>query len=188
MKRRILVDLDGIVADLMPAWLGAYGRATGQWIDPNDVADWGVQQATDQGILTEVLRAPGFFLGIQPVHGAIESVRALCERHEVFIVSAASHAENLTDKGLWVREHLPFIKKRRFVLMHEKHLIEADAIIDDKPDTAINFRRAQPDAVIASIKYPYNQGCQAYSLLADDHRSPKVAWRTIVQHFDRTWS
>ncbi len=179
MTKRVLVDLDGIVVDILAHLLPMYGRATGDILTVAECRTWDFQEAKHKDRLEGLLKEPGFFRDPPAIPGAIRAVGRLSDQYETFIVSAASHPENFTDKALWVRRHLPFIHKRRFVLMHEKHLIAADAIIDDKPATAENFRQAQPEAAVLTIAYPYNDRCTAYDLRAPDFTDTVQAWDLI---------
>lgn len=75
---------------------------------------------------------PGFFEHIPVNENAIEVVKKLTERYEVFIVSAATEFPNsLKEKLTWMEKHFPFITWRHIVFCGHKHMIQADYLIDD---------------------------------------------------------
>jgi 5'(3')-deoxyribonucleotidase len=61
-----------------------------------------------------------------------EVIRALQDKYEVFIVSAAMEFPNsLPEKLEWLEEYYPFIKWEHIVFCGSKTIIEADYMIDD---------------------------------------------------------
>ena len=75
---------------------------------------------------------PGFFEHIPVNEDAIEVVKKLTERYEVFIVSAATEFPNsLKEKIGWMEQHFPFITWKHIVFCGHKHMIQADYLIDD---------------------------------------------------------
>jgi 5'(3')-deoxyribonucleotidase len=75
---------------------------------------------------------PGFFENIPVYEDAVEVVRRLTERYEVFIVSAATEFPNsMKEKLHWMETHFPFITWKHIVFCGHKHMIQADYLIDD---------------------------------------------------------
>ena len=72
---------------------------------------------------------------------AIEVVRKLNEKFDVFIVSAATEFPNsLKDKMDWLEEHFPFISWRNIVLCGDKSIVAADYMIDDHEKNLKTFK------------------------------------------------
>jgi 5'(3')-deoxyribonucleotidase len=75
---------------------------------------------------------PGFFEDIPVKPHAIEVIKALMEKYEVFIVSAATEFPNsMKEKLQWMKQHFPFIGWQHIVFCGHKHMILADYLIDD---------------------------------------------------------
>jgi 5'-nucleotidase len=75
---------------------------------------------------------PGFFLDIPVNEDAIEVVKRLHEKYEIFIVSAATEFPNsLKEKLTWMETYFPFITWKHIVLCGHKYMIQADYLIDD---------------------------------------------------------
>ena len=70
----------------------------------------------------------------------IRIVKELSEKHEVFIVSAATEFPNsLKEKYDWMKEYFPFISWRNFVLCGDKSIVSGDIMIDDHEKNLIHF-------------------------------------------------
>jgi len=179
---RILIDLDATIADIFTPWLSAYNRETGDDLTVERILTWDIADHAKNGkVVLDFLSRPGFFKDLNPLPGAVEAVRLLSDNkaNEIFVVTAAYHPPNFTEKAEWVQRWLPFLTKRQFILAHEKHLIKADAFIDDSPRNARDYRKEHPHAFILSIRYPYNGSCEAYDVLAPDWQDPKGAWELL---------
>lgn len=132
MKKRILVDMDEVLADVYPKFEAIYTQQTGMPIQKSDY--WGQKLYNLPGMnkLREVLHDPGFFADLPVMEGAQEVMRQLNERYEVFIVSAAMEFRNsMPEKRDWMQEHFPFIHWKHIVFCGHKYFIKADFMIDD---------------------------------------------------------
>lgn len=180
---RIILDMDSILADILPAWLDESNRLFGERLTVADVTDWDMSKLSKGGkAIFGILAKPGFFSALKPIPGAIEATKALHDSgHEVFVVTAAEFPCNFSEKAEWFREHLPFLGKRRFVMAHEKHLLAADAIVDDGPHNAEAYKKAHPHALAMTIGYAYNRDCPHYDLIAGDHSDTRAAWAQITE-------
>jgi 5'(3')-deoxyribonucleotidase len=41
---------------------------------------------------------------------------------------------------MWLEEHMPFLPYSRLILIHDKHLLQGDMLVDDKPENLVAFR------------------------------------------------
>ncbi len=185
MTRRILVDLDATVVDIHTPLLATYNREHDDDLALDRVTSWDITAHAKSPAIVDIWARPGFFRDLPALAGAIDAVRELHLHNEVFIVTAAEHPCNFSDKVEWLHERMPFISKRQIVFAHEKHLLDADVIIDDKPATATAYREGHPDSIILGIEYPYNRGCPAYNRLAESWRDTAKAWSLMVDFLSR---
>lgn len=76
---------------------------------------------------------PGFFSMMDPMPGAIEAVKTLCQHYEVFILSTApwKNPSAWGDKRIWAEKHFGDTFFKRIILTHRKDIINGDYLIDD---------------------------------------------------------
>jgi len=140
---RIIIDMDEVIADPMGEMIGWYKKQYGQDVDWDKmlVGSWlkGFPEE-HQGLVMERLKGPGFFRHLPVMEDAVEVLRELNERYEVFIVSAAMEFPNsLKDKYDWLQEHFPFIGWQQIAFCGSKKPIAGDYMIDDHLKNLDNF-------------------------------------------------
>lgn len=152
---RILLDMDGVLCNLIGKWFTTYNREYGDQIHVDALDEWGPHRVARAGkAIYKYLAQPGFFRDLEPIAGAIEGVRALLERgHEVVIVTAARRGHR--DKLEWVAEHLPFLPRDNIVFTHRKELVRGDLLFDDAPH---NLKAFEPYGTPVAMAYRYNAG------------------------------
>ena len=187
---RILIDLDSICVDLLTPWLGTYNEMFDDCLSVDDITDWqlaGFIKTEEKKAFFQIIKEPLFFRNLEAIPGAKEAVHTLRARHEVRLVSAPFGLYSYTDKAWWVRQKLG-LDHSSLVLMpgNNKHWLQADVLIDDKPETLMAWKATWPDAKSATIAYPYNQ---EFSHLVDcyapDHKHTEQAWKQIVSYIER---
>jgi len=130
--QRIAIDMDEVIADIMPKFIDVYQQEHGVRIERD--AYWGKKIYTVPGALAlrDKLHEPGFFADLPVVEHSQEVILELMQDYEIFIVSAAQEFRNsLGDKHDWLRQHFPFIPWKNFVFCGDKSIIQADYLIDD---------------------------------------------------------
>jgi 5'(3')-deoxyribonucleotidase len=81
---------------------------------------------------------PGLFGLMDPMPGAIESLRLLSNYFELYILSTApwKNPSAWTDKALWIQKHFGAEKghlfHKRLIITHHKDLNIGDYLIDDR--------------------------------------------------------
>jgi 5'(3')-deoxyribonucleotidase len=72
--------------------------------------------------------------------GSQEVIKALTEKYDVYIASAAMEFKNsLEDKLEWLNEHFPFISWTNIIFCGHK-ILDADIIIDDRIKNFVTFK------------------------------------------------
>ncbi len=76
----------------------------------------------------------GIFSLMQPMPDAIESIKKLRKKYDIYILSTApwNNPSAWSDKLLWIKKHLPKIGYKRLILSHNKNLNKGDFLIDDR--------------------------------------------------------
>lgn len=152
--KRILVDMDGVLADVYSRFFEIYEKETGLLLSMADVA--GKLEAEAFPDQRKWVSAPGFFRTVPVMHGSIEGLRLLNEKYDVIVVSMATEfPQSLTDKQVWLHEHFPFITWKQVVFCGNKNIINADIMIDDHPKNLDHFKGetiifSQPHNILVS--------------------------------------
>ncbi|HEY4196126.1 MAG TPA: 5'(3')-deoxyribonucleotidase, partial [Mucilaginibacter sp.] len=72
--------------------------------------------------------------------GSQEVVKALCDKYDVYIVSAATEFPNsLIDKYNWLAEHFPFISWKNIIFCGNK-IVDVQIMIDDRIRNFAGFK------------------------------------------------
>lgn len=190
---RILLDLDGIIADLPSAWYAAYNDEYGDDLSVEKVAGWDPTPFTkrkDPAALFGILAQPGFYRMLQPLPGAVEGVARLYDLgHELVVVGAVPRNAPgaYGDKAWWVAKHLPMVHRDNVVFTASKHVVKGDLLFDDGPHNLLDYHAAWPEAYLATIRYPYNGEAIARLLpehpgffLAGHYHNVEAAWRSFT--------
>ncbi|RBL93667.1 5' nucleotidase, NT5C type [Chitinophaga flava] len=129
---RIAIDMDNVMADITTHYLTYYEAAHGIKLDSETLQGVPEGEALPEGMVRQFLNTPGFFRTAPVMPGSQEVIKALCEKYEVFIVSAAMEFPlSLQEKLEWLNEHYPFISWKNIVFCGSKTIVEADYMIDD---------------------------------------------------------
>lgn len=134
-RRRIAVDMDGVLVDTFPAQLEFISNEYGLWPDPDQrlnraLSDWLPDEA--MAGLRRHMHRPEFFASLSPMQGATDVLRRLADRHDVFIATAAMEYPNsLGPKFDWLRRHVPFIDPLQYIFCGHKYMLDVDWLIDD---------------------------------------------------------
>ena len=130
MSKRIAVDMDGVLADVVEQFIAYHERDFGKKLGREELAGISEREAFPR-VRTYVYEK-GFFRNAPVVPGSQDILARLNSKQEVFIVSAATEfPQSLPEKQEWLNEHFPFIQWQQMVFCGLKTIIDADIMIDD---------------------------------------------------------
>jgi 5'(3')-deoxyribonucleotidase len=136
--KRVLVDMDGVLADVYPRFFELYEEETGIKKTMDKLI--GLKEGEAFPELFRWVGTPGFFRTIPVMPDSQRVLKLLNETYEIIVVSMATEfPESLTDKQLWMNEHFPFIGWKQIVFCGNKNLIPANLMIDDHLKNLDNF-------------------------------------------------
>lgn len=125
MKKIVYIDMDNVLVDF-PSGIAKLSEETKKAYDGN---------------LDEV---PGIFSLMGPMPGAIDAVKLLAEKFEIYVLSTAPwlNPSAWIDKVEWIHKYFgkgedsPFYK--RLILSHHKNLNQGDYLIDDRTKNGVD--------------------------------------------------
>ncbi|MFC3561377.1 5' nucleotidase, NT5C type [Pedobacter jamesrossensis] len=140
--KRIAIDMDEVIADVIPKFINLYNRDFGIPLDlviePGNEVFKQVPQDVNQKWL-EYINEKGFFRDLAVIPDSQRVIKALQEKYDVYIVSAAMEFRNsLEDKYDWLADHFPFIDWQHIMFCGNK-IVEVDILIDDRIKNFVNF-------------------------------------------------
>ena len=137
---RIIVDMDGVLADTYVKFIDRYETAFGRRPTREELLGRKVYDLEGGAEIRNAMHEEGFFRDLAVMPGAVEVMRELYEKYEVYIVSTASEFKySYKDKWEWLEEHFPFISFRRIVFCGDKNIVHGDYMIDDKVSNLASF-------------------------------------------------
>lgn len=137
----ILVDMDGVLVDFDEGHQRlCRERGLPLEVELRNRTVWDILGSISpewRDTVAELWHAPGFFAGLAPIPGAVETMHAwLREGHKVFICTAPLlNSETCAQEKLgWVRRYVGTEFVRRTIITADKTLVHGDFLLDDRPD------------------------------------------------------
>lgn len=142
-KPRLAIDMDEVMADTHGKFLKLFNRDYSIPIEIDQVPGLELHDNFPEPMREQwkvYINQKGFFRDLEPMPDAIETVKALHERYNVYVVSAAMEFRNsLEDKFDWLAEYFPFIKWNNILFTGDK-IVSADVLIDDRTKNFVGFQ------------------------------------------------
>ncbi|RTL61066.1 MAG: 5'(3')-deoxyribonucleotidase [Sphingobacteriales bacterium] len=168
-KKRLLVDMDGVMADVY------------QQFFKMDEEEYGVRKTLEQVLgkwereafknERAYVTRKGFFREAPVMEGSIEAVKLLNDKFELFVVSAAMEFPNsLPEKLEWLAEHFPFLTWHQLVFCGLKTIVKGDIMIDDHYRNLDHFTGRT-----ILFTQPHNYGHD------DKHHERVHSWKEVLE-------
>ena len=130
LKKRIAVDMDGVLADVYEQFFRLDELKTGTRKTLESVT--GVLELNAFEFGREHVLSDDFFRTAPVMKDSQEILEQLNKHYEVFIVSSATEfPKSLSEKQAWLGEQFPFISWKQMVFCGSKAIVQADIMIDD---------------------------------------------------------
>lgn len=154
MKKVLAIDMDGCIADLIPALTQVVNECEGDNVNANNINSWNLGRHFKCGSKVYEYMTYDLFRCLPVIENSQEIVKKLSDVFEIFIVtSATNNHDSLKAKMEWLEEYFPFIPASNIVLCGSKSIIKCDILIDDSP---INLRDVK-DSYGILFNAPHNQ-------------------------------
>lgn len=145
-RLRVLVDMDGVLADFEGGFLRKYRarypedpfipleERRGFWVS----AQYGKLRSDLCEKAISIWESKNFFLELEPLPGGVEAVKemAAMDNTDVFIcTSPIKYYQHCPyEKYAWVEKHFGPEFLEQVILTRDKTVVSGDVLIDDKPD------------------------------------------------------
>ena len=151
MKKRIALDMDEVLADVVPKFLDLYEAEFGVRLQASDYAGRKIYETPEAIHLRAHLNDKGFFSDLPVMADSQEVVEWLTEFYDIYIITATTEFPNsFADKYEWLRSNFPFISWKNYIFCGEKSFMKADYMIDDK---ARNFSHFEGKGLLFSASH-----------------------------------
>lgn len=178
--KRLLMDVDGVVADFKGAVLDAIEKVTGRRYERSQVTEWSIEKSLGldrdvwKVVVDEHICAPGFARELKAYEGAVEAVRQLAESFDLYFVTAdfRSSPTWVYDRNRWLGRKFGSEQGQKVVHTSCKHLVAGDFLVDDKTSTIVEWQEAHPSSTAILWHQSYN---------IDDDWNPRVrSWPLLA--------
>ena len=170
---RIALDLDGVIADFFQKLLEEYNKRYQQKLSVSDI-DCELENLGPDVVkkLIEIFNEPQFFLNLEPLPNAINTVSRYPDLgYQTTICTAPARINGLingrtaAEKFDWIRKYLPFWANDVIITKHKK-LVDVDIIIDDAPPNILSWCGEHPKGIGYLVDQPWNKKWTRFPLNA----------------------
>lgn len=150
MKRTVLLDCDGVLADFIGGVCRTLADLGHPQHEPHHVTEFDFCKSLK--LETDVARAvkqrisgePGWWLNLEPFPSARLGVAELREVADVYVVTSPwnSHRNWLWEREAWLKKHFD-IPHSHVIAASAKHLVAGDMLVDDKTEAVERWDREQ---------------------------------------------
>ena len=145
------------MADALTEHLLRYNRDHDEQITKEDLHGkwlWDVVSTDRHPMLEMYLRSEDFFAVLDVMPESQRVMKALQQKYEVFIATAAMEVPtSFAAKYHWLERHFPFIPASHIVYCGDKGILRADYLIDDNPR---QLRRFSGEGILYSAQHNVN--------------------------------
>jgi 5'(3')-deoxyribonucleotidase len=160
-KKPLLIDMDCILVDMLPWWLGEYSRLSGEKITLRNIVEYEVRNLiSNPSLFDKILHTRGFFSNLPPMPGAVKYLNKLIEEgYDIVILTQPPRKADyaIKEKRIWMQRYFPSYGLANMVFAHRKDLVDGCLLFDDKPSHLEHWKDAHPEGITATIEYPYNR-------------------------------
>lgn len=130
MKQQLLVDMDGVLADVYSQFLKLEFEELGIKQSLKDLE--GILEMKAFAYAEKYVRTKGFFRNAPTIEGSVEGLKYLNDKYNMLIVSSATEfPDSLSEKLYWLNEHYPFITWEQMIFCGKKDSVKGDIMLDD---------------------------------------------------------
>lgn len=169
----VMIDIDDVLWLLCEHWIDSYKSliegydylaysSHDKHLDKSLVTSWDITSClkpTNTDMFWNVLDTKDFWQDMTVDKATVEALKAINDNPNIdLIICTDTYYKSATPKLARFFECFSFIEPRQVICMKEKWRLNADIVIDDKPETLEKFLLApNPPMYIIKIKQPWNE-------------------------------
>lgn len=158
---RILLDMDGVMCNLLADWLPYVNDKFGTSLTEGDIWDWDITKShpdLNDGVYG-YFDTPEAFLNLPIMEGARETILKIITDydHSVYIVTTTATDIGVSNKKKWVRKNLPWFNDEKMIFTSKKHMVNGDILLDDRPSTISKLNALRSAGIHAPLPVRFNQ-------------------------------
>lgn len=138
-KKRIALDLDGVIWDLVKPWVSEYNKKYNDNIQTEDIKEYILSntliKATPEE-LSAILLENGFWDKVLPFSNSYEYLEKLNNEFELYIATKTDY-KLYEIKVKRLLELFPFIKQDQIICIYNKTILDVDWLVDDYEDNLL---------------------------------------------------
>jgi 5'(3')-deoxyribonucleotidase len=162
MKRKLAVDIDNTIWDLVSSWIEYYNNKYDDNVKASNITKYAFFDLTKKATKEEmfdILCVDDFWSTVNPYRYSEEYLRKLNKEFDLYIVTSTSYK---TSRKKFERffELFPFLDEHQLIITHHKEIIDVDIIVDDCPINLTNT-----DHIRFLINQSYNKSVKDESII-----------------------
>ena len=135
VKKKILVDMDDTIEDLLPAWVSYLNEKYNTDVDYREIEKWDICSyfpSIDDEDIYAALEDVNLWENVKPKDGAVEYLKRLIDDgYDVYLCTNSYYKTIKTKFDCVIRRYFPFIKWDKVIITSNKTMIDADCLVDD---------------------------------------------------------
>lgn len=152
----VIVDMDDVLVDLLPAWLKYLNKRFKLNVKESDITEWDMRKAypnLSDDILYGCLGERTFWATVKPINGAVVTLYEMINNPRLNVkICTAAHFTTIAPKLVeCLFRYFDYLTYKDVIVCSNKELLVADYRIDDNPD---NLRGSGKYFLVDK---PYNQ-------------------------------
>lgn len=160
--RRVLLDVDGVLADFLSAAKQVVMDVTGRPLSELALQDWNIFRLYDketENKFYEVFKREGWCMSLAPYFRAQEGVELLRKADlDVYFLTSPMHGRHWAyERAAWLMKHFG-AKNDHIIQTNAKYVCKGRVLVDDKPAHVENWQGAHPGGIGILWDRQYNQG------------------------------
>jgi 5'(3')-deoxyribonucleotidase len=159
---RLLLDMDGIIADFNLYSVRTYNEIHKAGLDENKIHEYlgdheVIHDSIDPKLFRKPYRDPGAFINLPVIKGSQEAVARLEKYFDIYVVTTQYYGNPtcVHEKHVWLQRHFPSIADKGIFTKH-KYMVHGEILVDDRPSNCSTYKIHNPDALTASLTYPWS--------------------------------